>query len=81
MQVRRNVDTYKSLCMLVKTPQGKEIRKYYVKLENIYNGIVKKEIESQKLLLEKKDQLLLQKDIENTINLQENNKQHILELN
>lgn len=50
-----NIDTYKTLCMLVKTPQGKEIRKYYVKLENIYNKIIKEEIESQKLLLEKKE--------------------------
>ena len=54
-----NVDTFKNLCMLAKTDKGKEIRKYYVKLENIYNKIIKeeiqenkKEIENQKLLLE-----------------------------
>jgi phage anti-repressor protein len=35
-----NVDTFKNLCMLVKTEKGKEIRKYYVKLENI-GGILK----------------------------------------
>lgn len=46
-----NVDTYKTLCMLVKTPQGKDIRKYYVKLENIYNGIIKNEIENKDKLL------------------------------
>ena len=30
------VDTFKSLCMIVKTAKAKEIRKYYIKLENIY---------------------------------------------
>ena len=30
-----NIDCFKSLCMIAKTPQGKEIRKYYVKLEII----------------------------------------------
>jgi phage anti-repressor protein len=39
-----NTDTFKSLCMLAKTDKGKEIRKYYVKLENIYNRIIKHNI-------------------------------------
>jgi len=47
-----NVDTFKNLCMLAKTEKGKEIRKYYVKLENLYNKIIKEEIEQNKLLLE-----------------------------
>lgn len=50
-----NVDTFKNLCMLAKTNKGKEIRKYYVKLENIHNKIIKKELEDQKLLLINKD--------------------------
>ncbi len=29
-QIMMNIDTFKSLCMLVKTDKGKEIRKYYV---------------------------------------------------
>jgi hypothetical protein len=34
--------------MLVKkTPEGMAVRKYYVKLENINNKIVKEEIEEQ----------------------------------
>ena len=36
-QVMLNIDTFKNMCMLVKTEKSKEIRKYYVKLENIYN--------------------------------------------
>ena len=35
-----NIDTFKNMCMLVKTEKSKEIRKYYVKLENIYNKII-----------------------------------------
>ena len=47
-----NVDTFKNLCMLAKTDKGKEIRKYYVKLENIYNQIIKEEIEEKNELLQ-----------------------------
>jgi phage anti-repressor protein len=56
-----NVDTFKNLCMLAKTDKGKEIRKYYVKLENIYNQIIKEEIEEKNELLreqQKKIELL-----------------------
>lgn len=42
-----NTDTFKSLCMLTKTEKAKEIRKYYVKLENIYNRIIKKQLEEK----------------------------------
>lgn len=45
-----NIDTFKNMCMLVKTNKSKEIRSYYVKLENIYNKIVKEEIEQQKII-------------------------------
>ena len=43
-----NVDTFKNLCMIAKTAKGKEIRKYYVKLENIYNKLIKEELNNQK---------------------------------
>jgi len=59
-----NVDTFKNLCMLAKTNNGKKIRKYYVKLENIYNKIIKEEIENQKQLLLEKETQLLEKDEE-----------------
>ena len=35
-----NVETFKSICMMSKTEKGKEIRKYYLKLENISNEIM-----------------------------------------
>jgi hypothetical protein len=53
-----NVDTFKNLCMIAKTENGKKIRRYYVKLENVYNNLMKEEIEeTQKQLEEKETQL------------------------
>lgn len=57
-KVMLNIDTFKNMCMLVKTEKSKQIRKYYVKLENIYNKIIKEEIEEKDKLLEEKDCLL-----------------------
>ena len=50
--VMLNIDTFKNLCMIAKTEKGKEIRKYYVKLEDIYNAIIKEELEENKKELE-----------------------------
>lgn len=50
-----NIDTFKNMCMLVKTEKSKQIRKYYVKLENIYNNIIKEEMENQAISLENKN--------------------------
>jgi phage anti-repressor protein len=61
--VMLNVDTFKNLCMLAKTDKGKELRKYYVKLENIYNQIIKEELQEKESLLQessKKYQIELQ---------------------
>jgi phage anti-repressor protein len=67
--VMLNVDTFKNLCMLAKTNKGKEIRKYYVKLENIYNKIIKEEI------IEKQE--LLKKEKENTVKLLKEKEQQL----
>ena len=61
--VMLNIDTFKNMCMLVKTDKSKEIRKYYVKLENIYNKIIKEEIENKDKLLEEKEQLLIKQKV------------------
>lgn len=50
-EIMLNTDIFKNLCMIVKTNQGKKIRKYYVKLENIYNNILKDEIKLKELEL------------------------------
>ena len=57
-EIMLNIDTFKNMCMLVKTEKSKEIRKYYVKLENIYNKIIKEEIENKDKLLEENKKLL-----------------------
>jgi len=51
-EIMLNIECFKSLCMLAKTEKGKEIRKYYVKLENIFNKIINDEIQQSKLELE-----------------------------
>jgi anti-repressor protein len=50
--VMLNVDTFKNLCMIAKTDKGKQIRKHYVKLENIYNQIIKEDIMEKQRQLE-----------------------------
>lgn len=67
-KIMLNVDTFKNLCMIAKTEKGKEIRKYYVKLENIYNKIIKEEIEENKKEIENQ-KILLEQEKENTTKL------------
>ena len=62
-EILLNIDTFKNICMLVKSEKSKQIRKYYVKLENIYNKIVKEEIENKDKLLEEQQELI--KELEN----------------
>ena len=64
-----NIDTFKSLCMLAKTDKGKEIRKYYLKLENINNKIVHSEINRQKLEHQKEKEIIQLQLEENKIEL------------
>jgi len=73
--VMLNIDTFKNMCMLVKTEKSKEIRKYYVKLENIYNKIIKEEIENKDKLLEEKESQLQETSKQHQIELQEKDKQ------
>jgi phage anti-repressor protein len=61
--VMLNIDTFKNLCMIAKTENGKKIRKYYVKLENLYNKLVKYELEEKQKELELKTKLLQEKDL------------------
>ena len=61
-----NINTFKLLCLLAETDKGKEIHKYYVKLENILHQTMKEESE------EFKNQILIQvnqiKQLENEKN-------------
>ena len=67
-EIMLNTDTFKNLCMIAKTDQGKKIRKYYVKLENIYNELIKEQFEQQKVELKLETQRLLE---EKELQLQE----------
>lgn len=46
--VMLNTDTFKNLCMVAKTIAGRDIREYYVKLEQINNEIVKDDLALEK---------------------------------
>jgi len=63
-EIMLNIDTFKNLCMMAKTDKGKEIRKYYVKLENVYNHIIKEELEQNSKLLADKEKQLTDKEKE-----------------
>lgn len=53
-----NIDTFKSLFMISKTENSKEMRQYYIKLEKIFNSLIKEEIiENEKKLKEYEKQL------------------------
>lgn len=56
-KIMLKVDTFKILCLLANTETGKEIRKYYIKLEKINNYLAKQQLieakEKQKFLEDK----------------------------
>jgi len=62
-EITMNVDTFKNLCMISKTEKGKEIRKYYVKMENILNKVINEEhIEYVKQIENEKNKLIKEHD-------------------
>ena len=75
-----NVDTFKNLCMISKTEKGNKIRKYYVKLENILNKIVKEEHDEYSKKLQEKDQLLIDTTIEFELKAQKDKEDQIIEM-
>lgn len=46
--IMMNTNTFKNLCMLAKTDKGKEIRRYYIKLENMNNQLIQEELQENK---------------------------------
>jgi len=68
-QILLNVDTFKNLCMLTKSEESKKIRKYYIRLETIYNELIieekkefEKQLEDQKKQLEEQQKQLEEKN-------------------
>jgi hypothetical protein len=47
-----NINTFKKLCLKANTENADKIHDYYIRLEMIYNQLMKEEFDEQKLLLE-----------------------------
>ena len=56
-----NIDTFKNLCMITKSEESKKVRKYYIKLENIHNQVIKEELQEKDKLIEEKENIIEQK--------------------
>jgi phage anti-repressor protein len=54
-QVLLNIETFKSLCMLAGTENSKEVRMYYLKLEELLQETMKEESEALRLELERRN--------------------------
>lgn len=53
-----NIETFKSLCMLAGTSKSKEIRQYYLKLEELLHDTMKEQLEEKERQLEEKNKTL-----------------------
>lgn len=64
-QILMTIDTFKMLCLISKTDKGKEIRIYFIKLEETFYEIINEESNELKLQLTVNKQLLLENQIQN----------------
>lgn len=82
-----NTNTFKNLCMLAKTDKGKEIRRYYIKLENMNNQLIQEELQENKdnqiKLINKFEsetkQMMIDKDMEHKENIRKNRHNILIE--
>jgi len=61
-QILMNVNTFKELCVLASTDKAKQIRKYYIKMESIYNKYLKEKLIEHNKMIQNKDKELQDKD-------------------
>ena len=61
-KILMTINTFKDLCMAAKTKKSKEIRKYYIKMEEILFDVVEEESSELRLQLENNEQKLQIKD-------------------
>ena len=66
-----NINTFKKLCLKSNTDKADKIHDYYIRLEMVYNELIKEQLkEKDKLLLEKNEQLIeTKKRLENKTKL------------
>ena len=63
-QILMKVDTFKAFCLIVKTDKGKQIRNYYLKLEETLHEVIDEESNELRLQIEQqKIQLIEQKTL------------------
>jgi hypothetical protein len=55
-----NINTFKKLCLKSNTENADKIHDYYIKLEMIYNELMKEELDLQKNKIKEKEQLLIE---------------------
>lgn len=71
------IKCFKSLCLKAQTKKASEIHEYYMKLEEVLQGIVEEETDELKLQLEQKENIILEK--ENLIKKSNKEKQKAVE--
>ena len=54
-----NINTFKKLCLRANTSNSDKIHDYYIRLEMVYNEMIKEQLEEQRQQLEDKEQELL----------------------
>jgi len=59
-----NIETFKTLCMLAGTSKSKEIRQYYIKLEELMQETLKEESEELQNQLQEKETMLINLETE-----------------
>ena len=69
------VDTFKAFCLIAKTKKGKEIRNYFLKLEEIFHETLDEESKELRQQLENKEIEI--KEQKNTISRQESRMREI----
>ncbi len=60
--VLMNIETFKSLCMLAGTSKSKQIRQYYLKLEQLLQDTLQEQLREQERLLQEQTQRLQERE-------------------
>jgi phage anti-repressor protein len=58
-----NIETFKSLCMLAGTSKSKQIRHYYLKLEELLQNTLQEQLRDQERLLQEQKQRLKEREL------------------
>jgi phage anti-repressor protein len=59
-----NINTFKKLCLKSNTENADRIHDYYIKLEMVYNELMKEQLREQETMIKEKEKLLLEQNKE-----------------